>query len=367
MKKPVSSQRKRSLKEYFLPLSLRQEVAIAIFVAGAPLAMMIAFREEKLDTPERVLLLGLGAVFAIGVALALAFQILGFIRALEAASRRWRSGDLGFQILPARSWNQEFRLLVAHQNEMARRLDDLYRREKEIADTLQSMLVSPLPRSWGALEFADFYRAGSPSADVGGDFYTLFALPDRRLGLLFGDIGGRGLEAAVKIANLRYALEAYAREEMRPEAIMTRANEIIGESEFQIVTLIYLILDPDTGEGEIANAGHEPPLYRNHAANDWDALFLEGSALGVTASSEFTCRRIRLQPGDLLLLYTDGVASVGPKKGDWSTDDLLDHARSLAAESPLGIVEGIAVNLPLREDDAALVAIRYAGETVSRR
>jgi serine phosphatase RsbU (regulator of sigma subunit) len=244
---------------------------------------------------------------------------------------------------------------------MAGRLQRMYEREREIARTLQGMLVSPLPSAWGPFAFADYYRAGSPDADVGGDFYALFPLPDGRLGLLFGDIGGRGLEAAAKIAGLRYAMEAYAREGTDPAEMMAQANHIICEAEFQIATLAYLILDPADGTVEMTNAGHEPPLVRRGETGAWEALPGAGPALGVIPTMTFTSTRLRLRPGDLLLLYTDGVASVGPKQGDWSTEDLLERARTLPpAAPPAETVRGLSDLLAEGEDDAALAALRWS-------
>jgi hypothetical protein len=339
------------------PLTLRHQVAVTIFLAGAPLAALIAFRRADLAVPARILVLSLGAVFAATVASALAFQILNFVEALEGAARRWRSGDLRYRVKPARTWCREFQSLAEVQNDMAVRLKRLYEREKEIAEALQGMLVSPLPRAWGPFAFADFYRAGSPTADVGGDFYSLFSLPDGRLGLLFGDIGGRGLDAAVKIAGLRYAMEAYAREGMDPAEMMALANGIICDAEYQIVTLVYLTLDPSDGSVELTNAGHEPPLLWSHEAVSWEALPGNGPALGVIPGMTYASNRFRLRPHDLLLLYTDGVASVGPKTGDWSTEDLLSRVRALPALGAAGVVGEVSLLLAPGEDDAALVAI----------
>ncbi|MBW3625769.1 MAG: SpoIIE family protein phosphatase [Armatimonadetes bacterium] len=334
---------------------------MTIFLAGAPLALLIALNRADFGLSGRMLVLGLGAVFALGTAALLVYPIIHFVGKLESAARHWRSGDLHFQITPSRYWSREFHQLAEAQNEMARRLDHLYRREREIAVTLQKMLVSPLPASWRSFRFKDFYQAGSPVSDVGGDFYALFSLPDGRLGLLFGDIGGKGLDAAVKIAALRYALEAYAREGRSGEALMARANEIICASDFQIVTLVYLVLNADTGEVELVNAGHEPPLYWKDEACVWMPLRHEDPALGVICSGAFESSRLILQPNDLLLLYTDGVASVGPRKGEWSTDDLLDLLSHQTSPTPADLVAKVSALRPPGTDDAALVALQYVG------
>jgi serine phosphatase RsbU (regulator of sigma subunit) len=350
--------------------SLRWAVVLTVFLAGAPLALFIAVRRANFPVAERFAVLSLAALFALVVAAMLAFQILNFVEALQAASRRWQSGDLQFRILPRRFWNREFRELAAQQNEAASRLNALYQREKEIAVTLQQMLVSPLPSRWKAYSFADYYRAGSAAADVGGDFYALFDLPDGRLGLLFGDIGGRGLEAAVKIASLRYAPEAYAKEGMEPEEMMARANGVVCEAEFQIVTLVYLTLNSETGELTITNAGHEPLLHWSAERREWQTLCNEQPALGIVSTSTYQSFRLLLHPHDLLLLYTDGVASVGPKRGDWSTEDLLERVSAVSVKTPADVVREVSGHLPPGGDDAALAAIQWVptpgrGERVS--
>lgn len=340
-------------------LTLRQEVALTIFLAGAPLAALIAFWESGVSFSTRLLVLSLGAVFAAVVALALAVQFLGFLRSVEEAARRWGSGDLQYRLAPARMWSGEFRRLAEVLNDMAGRRKRFYEREREIALTLQRMLVSPLPRAWESFAFADYYRAGSDVADVGGDFYALFPLTDGRLGLLFGDIGGRGLDAAAQIASLRYAMEAYAREGLDPQEMMAYANGSVCEAEDQIVTLVYLLLDPRDGTVEFVNAGHEPVLFRRCESGTWEPVVGGGPALGVIPSVTFPTTRLLLCPNDLLLLYTDGVASVGPKEGDWSTDDLLGQVGRITGDTPSDVVRGLSTILPSGVDDAALVAVKW--------
>jgi serine phosphatase RsbU (regulator of sigma subunit) len=337
-------------------------VALTVFLAGAPLAAFIAFSRADPDPHKRFMLLGFAALFALMLAIGLAFQILSFIRALETAANQWQSGNFDHRITPGQLWSADFRKLAQAENEMAERVYSLYSREREIAQTLQSMLVSPLPSRFGPLQLADYYQPGSFSADIGGDFYSLFHLPEGRIGLVFGDIGGRGLGAAVKIAALRYAIEGFARSGMKPEEVVGLANQIVLERSLEaFVTVVYLVVDPTAHCVEIVNAGHEPLLFWSAESRAWTPLQNDQPALGVLPGASYHPISLRLNPHDLVMLYTDGVASVGPKKGEWSTDDLLRQVGRLAAV-PDELVEGISHALPKGKDDAAIVCFRYRCE-----
>jgi len=338
-------------------LTIEIEVALTVFLAGAPLAALVALELQAYEIPARIFILSLTAVFAGIVATALAVQILSFVQAMLTAAERWRDGDLEYQITDSRSWSAEFSALAESVNGMALQLRQLYQRERRIAVTLQNLLVTPLPSAFGPYRFADFYRAGSPAADIGGDFFTLFPLGGDHIGLIFGDIVGHGLQAATKIAEVRFTLEAYAKEGEAPSELAERVNRLIYTKDDEIVTLVYLAIDLRTGAAWMINAGHEPPLIRHASTGAWTSLGLSQPALGVLPEVQYTAQEISLEVGDLVLLYTDGVASVGPRAGLWRTEDLLSRAAG-APVDPEGLVQYVAEAIPGGEDDASLVALQ---------
>jgi serine phosphatase RsbU (regulator of sigma subunit) len=248
---------------------------------------------------------------------------------------------------------------------MSHRLPCLNCREKQIASTLQSVLLSPLPSTYGPLSLASRHRAGSASADVGGDFYAFFPRRDGRAGLILGDIQGQGLEAASRIAALRYTAEAYARIGLDPDTTVQLLNtQLMEDSEGGRATLLYLAIEPESGVVEMVNAGHEPPLLWREREQTWEPLFFHQNMLGLTGDSAYAPTRLQLQPGDMLVLYTDGVASVMPRQGEWSTDDLLRNAIE-PSPSPRSLVGRLSAAHPGGNDDAALVALQWKGRNAS--
>src|SRR5207247_1203152 len=133
----------------------------------------------------------------------------------------------------------------------------LYEQERRIAETLQrSLLPQRLPPIPG-LASAARYLAASPEA-VGGDWYDLFVLPRGTVGLVMGDVAGRGVRVAALMAELRSALRAYAVEGYSPAEVVQRLALLIEPGE--MATLVYLIYDPATQTVRFTNAGHPPPL-----------------------------------------------------------------------------------------------------------
>ena len=134
-------------------------------------------------------------------------------------------------------------------------------REHRIAETLQrSLLPDRLPEIPGVL-LAARYVPASADMEVGGDWYDVMQLPSGQVGLAIGDVAGHGLRAASTMGQLRMALRAYALEEPSPARVVSRLDRLVSQLLVSdIVTLVYLVLDLDSGMVQLANAGHPPPL-----------------------------------------------------------------------------------------------------------
>jgi Serine phosphatase RsbU, regulator of sigma subunit len=133
-------------------------------------------------------------------------------------------------------------------------------REHRIAETLQrSLLPERLPEIPGVLLAARYLPATS-DLEVGGDWYDVVQLPNGSMGLAIGDVAGHGLRAASTMGQLRMALRAYALEEGSPSQVLGRVRRLVRVLVPDIVTLIYLVFDPESGTLRFANAGHPPPL-----------------------------------------------------------------------------------------------------------
>jgi integral membrane sensor domain MASE1/anti-sigma regulatory factor (Ser/Thr protein kinase) len=202
-------------------------------------------------------------------------------------------------------------------------------REHRIAETLQrGLLPDRLPEVPGIGLAARYVPAGAEMA-VGGDWYDVVELPSGRIGLAIGDVAGHGPRAASTMGQLRMALRAYALEEPSPAEVVRRLDRLVSRLLMsEIVTLVYLVLDLDSGMVQFANAGHPPPLVVR--AGD-QISFLEdglGPPLGCDDPGLPAEARFRLVPGSTLLLFTDGLVE---RRGT-SIDEGLQRLATVAMD-----------------------------------
>jgi serine phosphatase RsbU (regulator of sigma subunit) len=250
---------------------------------------------------------------------------------------------------------------LAHMASVAIENASLYEHERGIARTLQDNLLPqkrpeiPGVRTWWE------YLAGGDGIDVGGDWYEVIPLPGGRVGVAIGDVVGRGVAAAAMMGQMRIALRAYALEHESPAHVARRTARFVRTlGRDRMSTCVYAVLDPATGEIRSANAGHPPPLA---LSSDGRAGFLDGTPglpFGVAADSRYTEARARLEPGDTLLLYTDGLVE---KRGE-SIDAGLERLRAAVESSPAdpqALCERVlkALVAGSSEDDVAVLAVRY--------
>jgi len=199
---------------------------------------------------------------------------------------------------------------VAYHNAfMHQRLMRQQRLEQDLRFARQvqrSFLPSSLPEVQGF----QFSRRYSPVFQVGGDFYDFISLPGERMGVLIGDVSGKGVSAALLMARLTSDIRAFAVSGQGPAEVMTRANDalISRVQDNMFATVLYLVLDPERGSLLLCNAGHIPPLLVRHGAEAVmevdDATNL---ALGVLPDPAYDEVTLALGAGDSVLLCTDGV------------------------------------------------------------
>ena len=165
-------------------------------------------------------------------------------------NRRFTSDDLGMLRLAA----DRVALALDHAR--------VYEREHRIAETLQrSLLPEQMPNLPGMGVSARYVPAAS-EAEVGGDWFDVITMPGGKVGLVMGDVAGKGLSAASMVGSMRSALRAYALEGHEPAVVLERLNRLVWAEleESQMATLIYVVFDPIEGKLSWVNAGHLPPL-----------------------------------------------------------------------------------------------------------
>jgi PAS domain S-box-containing protein len=216
--------------------------------------------------------------------------------------------------------------------------------EREIAIGLQRALLPGQLVSNPRLALAARYEAGSDVLEVGGDWYDAFSLPDGRVGLTVGDVVGHGLVAAAAMGQLRTAVSALAQHSASPGALLSRLDGFLARTQTtDFATVCYAVLDPATGEIEYASAGHPPMLVVSpEGATSWldgaQSPPLTGLAGGLRRD-----RSARLEPGSLLVLYSDGLIE---RRGERPSVGL-----ARLAEAALGVDTS-------RDDDVAVLAVR---------
>lgn len=182
-----------------------------------------------------------------------------------------------------------------------------YEAERTIAQTLQEVLLT-MPDKVSGIDFGHLYYSATETARVGGDFYDLFELEDEQIAVVMGDVAGKGLEAASLTALVKNSIKAYSFEGISVPEVLDRTNNVVlrnsGDSNF--VTVFFGILNKQTGRFIYCSAGHPPPILRK---TDGSLMILSvgGPAIGIFTDLPLEQSQILIEPGDTLVLYTDGA------------------------------------------------------------
>lgn len=241
---------------------------------------------------------------------------------------------------------------------------DLAQSSAELAATLQESLLPPELPAVPGLKVAARFQPGRGGTRVGGDFYDIFPLPTKRWGVLIGDVVGHGARAATLAALARYTVRTLAVLQTSPRHVLTGLNDTVlarAEPE-RFLSAIYLTTR-NTGHGvelKLARGGHPAPLLRR-ADGTVDVIEAPGRLLGCLPNPGLADIRLLLSPGDLLLLYTDGVTEARRGNDQFTATRL----QTLLAASPANahtIVDAV-IDAALAHcggelaDDAAALAI----------
>ncbi|MFO8184350.1 MAG: SpoIIE family protein phosphatase [Candidatus Aegiribacteria sp.] len=236
--------------------------------------------------------------------------------------------------------------------------------ELNMARKIQLDLLPDRPPAHERCDIDIFYR---PAREVGGDYYDFFHLPDRNLGLAIADVAGKGIPAALTMAGLKGNLEAFVQSIYSMSDIMRKVNEssVLGEGDPIMTGLFYGVLDTDTGNLTYVNAGHNPPLLiRREGSFRW--LDRGGLILGLTAGATYEHESIRLESGDVLVMYTDGLTEAMDRdEREFGTErlrEVVTENRDLAAHQiAVGLLESVNAHSGQtpQSDDQTLVVLKY--------
>ncbi|HUF18430.1 MAG TPA: SpoIIE family protein phosphatase [Thermoanaerobaculia bacterium] len=183
-----------------------------------------------------------------------------------------------------------------------------------------------LPESSPLVPGYSFSGMSKPCRAVSGDYYDFVARPDGKVYFVIADVSGKGLTAALLMAGLQAAFRIFTKSDPDPSTLVKQLNGALHENlpQSKFVTLFAGRLDPEAGEIEFANAGHNPPLIVT--ANSVARLANTDILLGMFTNAEYRNQALKLEPGDALVLYTDGVteASRGDDEEEFGMDRLQE-------------------------------------------
>jgi phosphoserine phosphatase RsbU/P len=238
----------------------------------------------------------------------------------------------------------------------------------QLAETLQQSLLPPHLPAIPGVEIAAHYEAARYGSDVGGDFYDVFESTRNDWSIVIGDVCGKGPEAATLATLVRYTVRAAVIQTRRPRLVLDLVNEVVRRhSDERFCTAAYVRLRRD-GDGArliVSCAGHPLPLVLR-AGGEVESVPARGRVLGPFPELASDDRMVRLDPGDALVLYTDGVVDARGPEGFFGEERFTEVLSSCAGSSAEVIVK--AVERKLNEfhrgqprDDIAFVVLRVPG------
>ena len=217
--------------------------------------------------------------------------------------------------------------------------------ELETAAAIQQhMLPEDTPEFPGHPEYK-LCASMKPAKEVGGDFYDYFLVDDTHLVLLIADVSDKGVPAALFMAEARTMIRSRAQTGEEPEQILYYVNDQLnkGNDRGFFVTVWMALLDLETGEGVAVNAGHEPPVICREGGDFELVRYRHSLAVGMMKGMEFPQHTFRLEPGDKLFVFTDGVPeALNSSSEQFGTDRMLKVLNENRNEDPAGLLAAVA-------------------------
>lgn len=251
--------------------------------------------------------------------------------------------------------------LIAQALERAQRYDT----ESAVARGLQDALLPHRLPVRDGVDTVGRYLPGTQGMDVGGDWYDVIETDQGRLALVIGDVQGHGVAAAATMGQLRSAVRAFALGGHRPQDVMRGTNRLLIDLDpGQFASCCYVLFDPETGDARAVRAGHPQPLLRRPDGTTQSVDLAGGMVLGVDARASYPVTRLRLAPGDVLALFTDGLVERPGRDIDEGIER-LSHAFAATGSLPLAeaadrLIREARAATSRPDDIALLLAARWA-------
>jgi sigma-B regulation protein RsbU (phosphoserine phosphatase) len=243
--------------------------------------------------------------------------------------------------------------------------------ELRVAQSFQQML---LPKTFPDVAELDLYGLSLPALEVGGDYFDMFMVEDRKLGVVIADVSGKGIPGALVMASVRSNIRAESRGGRQPREVLKQVNKdmLADTQESVFITMTYAVIDLDKMTLTFTRAGHEP-LISSREDSDQLAFFTpEGIAVGMTDDKLFSITEqveITLHPNQTIILYTDGVTeAMNGNNEEYGMDRFCDTIKNNNELQPRKLcehviedIEKFCDNTP-QYDDITMIALRAKPE-----
>ncbi len=257
------------------------------------------------------------------------------------------------------------RLTTAISRELASR--ERLNRELEIAREVQEHLF---PQHFPSISGLDYFGCCRPAREVGGDYYDFLELPSGKLGVAIGDVSGKGIGASLMMASLGASLRGQTAVAENISELIQRVNKLVygASSVNRYATFFYAEYEPERGLLSYVNAGHNPPVIVRRCKSECHLFRLDvgGPPVGLLPNACYEQASEVMAPGDLLVLFTDGISeSMNGRDEEWGEERLIELAKDCdglsAREATTGIMSAaqtFAAGAP-QHDDMTVVVLRF--------
>lgn len=246
------------------------------------------------------------------------------------------------------------------------------RHELDVASRIQTMLLRDFREMFGDRSEFDLRARMIPARSVGGDFYDAFPLDENRIGILIGDVTGKGMPAALFMAVSITSFRTISENHTDPHTCLRQINDLLlrDSSPEMFVTVFYGILDRRTGEFRYSNGGHNPPYLLRADGSLATLQAKEGILMGMFPNCNFSEESVQLGAGDRIFLFTDGVTEAMNPEMDLYSEERLERSLTAAhSRPPDGILDAVLEGVRAfaggaeQSDDLTMLLLRYNGAT----
>jgi len=255
--------------------------------------------------------------------------------------------------------------VIAYVAAVALQQAKMIQEERDMARTLAESFLSKTPQL-ANVQVASCFVPASEVALVGGDYFDFIELDNDLIGMVIGDVCGKGLAAAIYTAMAKYMLRAYALENPSPQWVISRLNQALYNQmseECMFITMVYGVLDRKQGTFTYTNAAHPPPILYQPESKTIMELAPTGGMVGAVIEMQFTEETVALEPGSVLTMFTDGVTEARTDQTMLENEGVREVVQAHAGEDAGSIATAI-YNRALEfasgvlRDDVAIVVVK---------